>query len=70
MIYSPDINKICAVCQMAHKHNENEMYCDIKEEAVPINGKACKKFKYDIVKRPVRRMRRLKTDFDKEDFTL
>lgn len=70
MIYSQNINKICAVCQMAHKHSEEEMYCDIKKQAVPMNCTACEKFRYDILKRHVRRMRKLKTDFSKEDFSL
>ena len=56
MIYSQNINKVCAVCQMAHKKSEDEMYCD--------------KFKYDILKRHVRRMRKLKTNFNPEDFSL
>ena len=34
MIYSQNINKVCAVCQMAHKKSEDEMYCDIKKQAV------------------------------------
>lgn len=70
MIYSQDINKICAVCQLAHKHSDDEMYCDKKKQAVHANAAACEKFKYDILKRHVRRMRKLKTDFNKEDFTL
>ena len=70
MIYSTEINKICAVCQMAKKHNDDEIYCEIKKCAVPLADVACEKFKYDIRKKHVRRMRRLKTDFKAEDFTL
>lgn len=70
MIYSQDINKICAVCQMAHKHSDEEMYCDIKKQALPINSEACEKFKYDILKRHVRRTKKLKTHFKSEDFSL
>lgn len=70
MIYSQDINKICAVCQKAHKYSDEEMYCDIKKQAVPVNGKACERFSYDILKRHVKRMRKLKTDFKPEDFAL
>ena len=63
MIYSQNINKVCAVCQMAHKKSEDEMYCDIKKQAVSVTDTACDKFKYDILKRHVRRMRKLKTNF-------
>lgn len=70
MIYSQEINKICAVCAKARKHSNDEMYCEIKKQPVPMNGEACKKFSYDIMKRNVRRMRKLKTDFKAEDFSL
>ncbi|MCI8404458.1 MAG: hypothetical protein HFE49_06105 [Clostridia bacterium] len=70
MIYSQDINKICAVCQAAHKISDEEMYCGIKKQAVPINGAACAKFRYDILKKNVRRMRKLRTDYSPEDFSL
>lgn len=70
MIYSPNINKICAVCKSARKINDDEMYCEIKKQAVSITDTACEKFKYDILKRQVRRMRKLKTDFSIEDFSL
>ena len=55
---------------MAKKHNDDEIYCEIKKCAVPLADVACEKFKYDIRKKHVRRMRRLKTDFKAEDFTL
>ena len=55
MIYSQNINKVCAVCQMAHKKSEDEMYCDIKKEAVSVTDTACDK---------------LKTNFNPEDFSL
>lgn len=70
MIYSREINRICAVCQMAHKHSDEEMYCEQKKQAVPINGAACEKFRYDILKKNVRRMKRLKTNYNPEDFSL
>ena len=70
MIYSQNINKVCAVCQMAHKKSEDEMYCDIKKQAVSVTDTACDKFKYDILKRHVRLMRKLKTNFNPEDFSL
>lgn len=70
MIYSTEINKICALCQKARRENDEEMFCTKKNKTVPTSGEACKKFSYDILKRPVRRMRRLKTNFKKEDFTI
>jgi len=35
---------------MAHKKSEDEMYCDIKKQAVSVTDTACDKFKYDILK--------------------
>lgn len=55
---------------MAHKYSDDEMYCDIKREPVPLGGAACDKFIYDILKRRVRRMKKLNTDFNPEDFSL
>lgn len=69
MIYSDEINKVCAVCQNANKQDDT-LVCKIKKQTVAPNGEACKKFKYDILKRPVRRMRKLKTDFDPKDFAI
>ena len=69
MIYSRDITKICAVCVNAH-NRDGGLYCDVKKQTVTGDGAACKKFSYDILKRTVRRARRLKTDFEPEDFTL
>ncbi len=68
MIYSRDIAKVCAVCVNAHK-GDGGMYCEVKKQTVPEVGEACKKFSYDILKRTVRRARRIKTDFNPEDFT-
>ena len=70
MIYSKEINKVCAVCQKAKAADGEKMYCEIKKQDVEKADKACDKFIYDILKRPVRRMRRLKTNYKKEDFTL
>lgn len=70
MIYSNEINKICALCRMARAEGEEEIFCPKKKKNFPSNTEACKKFSYDILKRPVRRMRKLKTNYNKEDFTL
>ena len=70
MIYSDDINKVCAVCVMAREGENGEMLCTLKNMSFPAATEACKKFRYDILKKNVRRMRHLKTDYKKEDFTL
>ena len=71
MIYSDDINKICALCCNAEhiSDNEDEMYCSKKKKNTAIND-SCKKFEYDIFKKPVHRKRRLNSEFSPEDFTL
>ena len=72
MIYSEDINKVCALCTYATTihENEEEMYCCIYKKNTAATKGDCKKFKYDIFKKPVHRKRRLKTEFDAEDFKL
>lgn len=71
MIYSEDINKICGVCKRAHKTgSEDEMHCEVKRKSVPSGGEACAKFQYDIMKRHVRRRKKLKSDFNPEDFQI
>ena len=70
MIYSDDINKICAVCVMANENGDGEILCTKKNKTFHANTEACKKFRYDILKKKVKRMRQLKTDYKKEDFTL
>lgn len=70
MIYSTEINKICALCRMARSENDTEIFCEKKRKNFPANNDACKKFEYDILKKKVKRMRALQTGFKKEDFTL
>lgn len=72
MIYSEDINKVCGLCVYAQAitNCENEMHCTLYKKNMPINNGECKKFKYDIFKKPVRRKRRLRTDFSSDDFSL
>lgn len=72
MIYSDDINKICALCQNASKADEdgNMMHCSLKNADFPASTPDCGKFKYDIFKKVVRRKRQLNTEFSPEDFTL
>lgn len=70
MIYSTEINKVCGLCQAAKVQSETEIFCPVSGRILPSNEDGCKKFKYDILKKKVRRMRPLKTDYKKEDFTL
>ena len=70
MIYSDDINKVCAVCVMAKESENGEMLCTLKNKTFPAASAACKRFRYDILKKKVKRIRHPKTDYKKEDFTL
>ena len=71
MIYSEDINKVCALCEHAQaiEGSEDTLLCSLSKKNTAITD-SCAKFKYDIFKKPVRRKRRLKTDFNPEDFVL
>lgn len=72
MIYSEDINRICALCTHASKADADDemMYCELKKQNMPFASPDCGKFSYDIFKKKVHRKKRLKTDFSAEDFTL
>lgn len=69
MIYSNETEKKCAVCVFAEIRGE-DIYCAKKKQTLSAVDNACAKFSYDILKRRVRRAKRLKTDFNPEDFTL
>lgn len=72
MIYSDDINKVCALCVYAQEipDNNEEMYCERYKKNTAATKGDCKKFKYDVFKKVVRRKRRLNTNFTAEDFKL
>lgn len=70
MIYSDDINRICALCQNAEKINDEEIRCRFYGKSMSGSSDACKKFAYDIFKKQVRRKRKLKTNFSADDFKL
>lgn len=72
MIYSDEINKVCALCANADfiEGNEESMHCRLKDANVDKSTADCGKFVYDIFKKQVRRKRRIKTDFTPEDFEL
>ena len=71
MIYSPEINKICAVCVNAVKiaGDDSRMRCSLKHADVALSD-TCRKFKYDILKKQTRRRRKLNSGFTPEDFIL
>lgn len=71
LIYSEDIDKICALCIFSKKDDaeEERLFCGKKKKCVEITD-TCKKFKYDIFKKTVRRKKTLTTDFTSEDFEI
>lgn len=71
MIYSEEINKICGLCQYAGhiEGDEDNMRCSLKHKDVELSREACRKFRYDILKKPVRRKKKLKT-YSAADFEL
>ncbi|MCD8390607.1 MAG: hypothetical protein LUD03_02050 [Firmicutes bacterium] len=68
MIYSNDINRVCGMCRFYSA--ENGGVCSKRERETEESREGCKKFSYDILKKPVRRKRKLNTDFSDEDFRL
>lgn len=70
MIYSADINRICALCRNAEKLNDDEIYCSMLRENMSASYSDCPSFDYDIFKKTVKRKKRLKTNFSAKDFSL
>ena len=72
MIYSENINKICSLCRYAEPSapDSERTWCALCKKEVGKSDPACDKYIYDIFKRPVRRKKRLRTDFSAEDFKL
>ena len=69
-MYSQDIPKICTFCQYSRRLDDDKVYCEKKKRDFEITQEACKKYKYDILKREVRRKKSFKTDLKPEDFEL
>ncbi len=68
-MYSPDIEPKCALCQMGEPLPGNkEVVCD-KYGVVPYDY-VCKKYKYDIFKKKVRRKNGLDGQFSDDDFSI
>lgn len=70
-LYSENIDKICALCRKSKpvSGSDTHLSCSVRDEFVPLRG-TCGDFEYDIFKKPVRRRKKLKTDFSAEDFRL
>lgn len=69
MIYSPDIEKKCALCLFAKKIEDEQFFCEKKKKFVRLDD-TCKKFDYDIFKKTVRRRPSLSVSVSPEDFKL
>ncbi len=73
MIYSPDINKKCALCRKAKLLNGDEgeiLLCELKGKTFPTDNDGCKKFEYDIFKRKVKRRKAYISSVKEEDLLL
>ena len=76
MIYSENIEKRCGLCKFSKLENpeapvaKDDCFCEKEKKSLPQSQEACKKFSYDILKKPVRRRRRLSGSFSAEDFRL
>lgn len=70
-MYSDDIEKICALCVHAHavKGTVTHMQCTHVGGYVPLSH-TCLDFKYDVLKKRVRRKPPLKHNFTADDFKL
>lgn len=69
MIYSKDITKVCGVCRFFAADNDGGR-CEKHKRAAEDISPACKKFVYDILKKPVHRKKKLKTEYTPDDFKL
>ena len=72
MIYSEEIPKICSLCIFANKAPADAefVFCRRENQNKGITESACRFYKYDILKRSVKRRKALKVDFSEEDFRL
>ena len=70
-MYSETIDKICDVCVYAKsvKGTVTHRLCELGEGYVPLSH-TCAGFKYDILKKRVRRKPKLEHNFSADDFKL
>ena len=69
-IYSNEIPKICSFCEFSDKSGDDSVYCRKKTKNMDITAEACKYYKYDILKRNVRRKRQFSVELDPKDFEI
>lgn len=73
MIYSPDIEKKCLLCVNARIVGTDDtefIICTKKNKPVELNQKACRKFRYDIFKKEVKRRKTYIPDVSPEELTI
>lgn len=72
MIYSDDIEKKCALCIYSEpiSGDDENVRCLKKRRTVPAVNDACKKFRYDITKKHIRRPKRSAAVLNPADFRL
>ena len=69
MIYSEEIDRKCALCQFGEPIPETlEVLC--KKYGVVEYNYVCKKYKYDIFKKKVKRKKDIDTGYSEEDFSI
>lgn len=68
-MYSDDIEKKCALCQKGKPIPDTlDVLCE-KYGVVPYNY-VCKKYKYDVFKRKVKRRKEIDAEYSAEDFSI
>lgn len=69
LVYAEDIEKKCALCQFGQPIPDTlEVLC--KKYGVVEYNYVCKKYKYDIFKKKVKRKRDADMGFGEEDFSI
>ncbi len=68
-MYSPDIDKKCTTCQFGNLVVGTLDVMCIKYGIVP-HDYICKKYKYDIFKKKVKRRKPVDKEFESEDFSI
>lgn len=70
-MYSENVDKICEVCVYAKsvKGTATHRKCELGGGYVPLSY-SCDSFKYDILKKKVRRKPKLEHSFTAEDFKI
>ncbi len=70
MMYSPDIEQKCALCRYSKKIDgvDRELVCE--KFGVVASSYVCKKFKYDIFKKKVKRRKPIDTNYSPDDFSI